>query len=455
MRELGLALAVLLSMHVGSGRTQSDCPAGDPLRVPGAERQQVNCLDDLTTAALVGTPYTDPVDFAGLHAAGTRNPTGVAGTQIDGYFPDTSTFNTNHGWNHDAQFVIRLPDAWNGKLVVTGAPGVRKQYSLDFLISDWVLARGYAFAATDKGNNGPDFFRDGQRPGDAIAEWHARVTELTRASKDVVRQRYGREPDRTYVTGISNGGYLVRYALEQHPDLYDGGVDWEGTLFRAEGPNLLTYLPAALRNYPSFAETGDEEAHAAMLAAGFAPGSEFLWDFHYRIYWDLTQRIYRKEFDPTWDGLGPETAGIPFCTSGTPGCDADYDYASRPPAVKDAVGRVSLSGAIGKPMITLHGTLDSLLPIGTDSDVYADLIAAAGRADSHRYYVVEDGNHVDGLYDQFPDQLRPMLPCYRAAFEALEAWVETAAEPPPSGLLPRPSVGDLVNTCALESVSRP
>jgi dienelactone hydrolase len=407
------------------------------LRVPGAEQQRVSRLRDLTTAGLLGSDYTDPVDFAGLHAAATRNPRGVAGLQIDGYFPDTSTFNTTHGWKHDAQFVIRLPDEWNGKLIVTGAPGVRKQYALDFLISDWVLARGYAFAATDKGNNGPEFFRDSARPGDAVAEWHARLTELTRASREIVRQRYAREPDRTYVSGISNGGYLTRYALERHPELYDGGVDWEGTLFRAEGPNLLTYLPAAVRHYPAFRDTASAAAHAALLAAGFPPASEFLWDFHYRVYWDLTQRIYRTLFDPTWDGD-----------------DAHYEYASRPPAVRDAVGRVSLSGAIGKPLITLHGTLDCLLPIGLHSDAYADLVEAAGCAERHRYYIIEAGNHVDGLFDQFPDRLRPILPCYRAAVEALEAWVEHAVEPPPSGVVPRPTTGDLVNTSALETVPR-
>ena len=425
-------------------------PAASPepreLRVPGAERQQASRLDDLTASALIHSGHTDPTDWAGLHAAGTCNQSGVPGVQIDGYFPDSSTSNTLHEWNHDAQFVIRLPDRWNGKLVVTGAPGVRRQYALDFVISDWVLARGYAFAATDKGNNGPLFFRDGDEPGDAVAEWHRRVTELTLAAREVVGQRYGRAPDRTYATGVSNGGYLTRWALERHPELYDGGVDWEGTLFRAEGPNLFTYLPAALKHYPAFREHGDRAAHAAMLAAGFPAGSEFLWEFHYTTYWDLTQRIYRAEFDPDYD---PTTeAGTPFCRSGTPHCDADYDYAARPQAVKDAVAKVSLSGAIGKPLITLHGTLDVLLPISTDSDVYADLVGRAGRADLHRYYVVEGGTHVDGLCDVFPDRLRPILPCYRRAFELLEGWVEQGREPPSSRMVPR-SGGDVANDCAL------
>ena len=442
------AVAGLLAWRGGlMTRPTPSYPDPGALRVAGAERQQAARLDDLTTRGLVHTGHTDPADWVGLHAAKTRNPSGVPGVQIDGYFPDTSTFNTHHGWDHDAQFVIRLPDRWNGKLVVTGAPGVRRQYAVDFLMSDWVLARGYAFAATDKGNSGPLFYRDGDEPGDAIAEWHRRVTELTLAARDVVRQRYGQEPIRTYMTGISNGGYLTRWALENHPELYDGGVDWEGTLFRAEGPNLLTYLPTTLKHYPAYRERRDRAAHAAMVAAGFPAGSEFLWEFHYTTYWDLTQRIYRAEFDPEFD---PTTeAGTPFCRSGTPHCDADYDYASRPQAVKDAVARVSLTGNIGKPLITLHGTLDVLLPISRNSDVYTELVGRAGRGGLHRYYVVERGTHVDGLYDLFPRRLRPILPCYRAAFELLEAWVEEGREPPDSRAVPKPPRGDVVNSCSL------
>ena len=220
------------------------CAAINSIAVPGAERQDKICLADLTTKYLVAVNRTDASDWTPLHSQATRNPPGaVPGIQIDGYFPDTSTSNGYFGWFHDAQFVIRLPDQWNGKLVITGAPGVRRQYANDYLLSDWFVARGYAYASTDKGNNGTNFQSDGVNPGDAIAEWHRRVTELTIAAKEVVRQRYGSEPAFTYMTGLSNGGYLTRYALENRPDLYDGGMDWEGVLWTADGPDILTSWP--------------------------------------------------------------------------------------------------------------------------------------------------------------------------------------------------------------------
>ena len=415
-------LPVIAAFGIASAHA-ADCSNMASIVVPGAEKQQSFCLDDLSTTYLVLTNHTDASDWGALHSKTTKNPSGaVPGIQIDGYFPDTSTFNNENGWFHDSQFVIRLPDAWNGKLVITGAPGIRKQYANDYLLSDWFVARGYAYASTDKGNDGVLFYSDAgdPTPGDVLAEWNYRVTQLTQAVKQVVQQRYGRAPAYTYVTGLSNGGYLARWQLENHPELYDGGVDWEGTLWLPQGPNLFTYLPTALKYYPLYQATGDPVAHQKMIDAGFAPGSEMLWPDHYAEYWDLTQRTYRQAFDPTYSG-GIE-AGIPFCQSGTPYCDADYDYASRPQAVKDAVDRVSLTGKIGKPMLTLHGTLDALLPIKTDSDVYVKMIKAAGRAHLHRYYVIEGGNHVDQFYDAYPSTLRPIVGCYRAAFVALEKW---------------------------------
>jgi hypothetical protein len=421
--------------------TSAACPQ---VTVPGAQHQIAACLDDLTTTGTLVSGHTDQTDWSGLSSAGAVNPSGVPGLQIDGYFPDTSTGDTNHGWDHDSQFVIRLPEKWNGGLVVAGSPGNRETYANDFTISDWALAKGYAYAATDKGNSGTAFYRDGTRPGDAVAEWNHRVSQLAVAAKAVVRQRYGEAPKRTIAAGQSNGGYLVRWQLENRPGLFDGGVDWEGVLWTADGPNLLTFLPPALRAYPA-------NDTAGMAAAGFSSATSFLWPFHYQYYWDLTQRVYREEFDPAFDGAAE--AGTPFCASGTPACDTDYDYASRPASVRQAVARVSLTGKIKRPLITVHGTLDTLLPIGEDSDVYAKMIDDSHRGRLFRYYRIEGGNHVDGIYPSYPDKLRPLLPCFRSAFSALESWIGTGTPPPATGAtgatIARPATGDLENTCSL------
>ena len=77
----------------------------------------------MTTSALANTDYTNPANYRLQVPSATILPRDVPGIQVDGYFPDTSTFNTNHGWNHDAQFVIRLRIIGTGKLVITGAPG--------------------------------------------------------------------------------------------------------------------------------------------------------------------------------------------------------------------------------------------------------------------------------------------------------------------------------------------
>ncbi|MFE7119064.1 tannase/feruloyl esterase family alpha/beta hydrolase, partial [Streptomyces sp. NPDC057654] len=429
----------------GTGRSDARCAAALP-RVPGAERVIGACLADLTTAGTIPSGHTDPDDWAGLEAPGTVNPTGVRGIQLDGYFPDSSTTNATHGWNHDSQFVIRLPDRWNGGLVVAGTPGTREQYANDRMIGDSALAKGFAYAATDKGNTGSHVYRDSRRPGDAIAEWNLRLTQLTVAAKRVAKQRYGRMPAHTYAAGVSAGGYLVRWQLENFPRLYTAGIDWEGLLLTRDAPNVLSTAPPALRAYPRY-RAGEPGAAEAMYAAGYPSGSEPLWDVHYRTLWDALQRLIREEVDPEYDGA--LEAGTPFCPEGTgPGCDTDYVYTDRPDEVHDTVDRLSLTGRVKRPLITLQGTLDVLLPISRSGDAYDAMVEASGRGGLHRYYRITDGNHFDGLYAAHPALVRPMLPCFRAAFDALTAWTEHGAAPPPSRTVPRTG-GDPVNSCAL------
>jgi hypothetical protein len=476
----GVAVALAMVLYVMSpvraqeasgceNREESQVP-----QVPGAEKQDADWCPDLTTRTL-GPDHTRQDDWVGLHAVETVNPSGtesIPGLQIDGYFPDSSTtncYNNEDGFPcHDSQFVIRLPEKadWNGKLVITGAPGVRKQYALDFIISDYVLSKGYAFASIDKGNTGQNFYDDGSKPGGSVAEWHRRVEQLTRAAKDTVELRYGKRPEFTYMTGISNGGYLTRYAIENNPELYDGSVDWEGVLWRRNGPNLFTHLPPALRHYPeckTSAPEYDNEACERMHKAGYPEGSEFLWEEHYATYWDLTQRIYREEFDPRYDRNAVDedgTPGYPFCQdeADLEGCDANYRYGKRPERVKEAVEKVSLNGDIGKRMITVTGTYDVLLPIRLHSNRYRALIENQGKGDMHRYYKIENGNHVDSYFDRYrqePTYVRPILPCYWAAFRELEEWVENKGDhpqPPDNRMVPQPTPEGTVadaNSCSI------
>ncbi|MEV0283255.1 prolyl oligopeptidase family serine peptidase [Kribbella sp. NPDC050820] len=383
MRRLAFFSATVLLL---SGLTVP-ADAHRPVRVPGAEYQQLARLDDLTTTGTVASGHTNPADYAGLTHSGLPTPGPVPGVQIDGYFPDSSHTNANHGWNHDSQFVIRLPEQWNGGLVVSGSPGVRAQYANDKAISDYVLSLGYAYAATDKGNTGAAFYTDGVRPGDAIVEWNLRTTQLARAARATVAKYYGKPAREVVAAGISNGGYLVRWQLENHPELFTRGVDLEGTLWTANGPNLFTFLPPAIRGY-------EQQSPELIAKAGFDPRSDFLWDYHYSVYWKLTQRIYAAELDPTYTGS-----------------EADYDYAERPQA-HQAVARIALTGEIRRPLVTIHGTYDSLLPITQDSDVYANM---ARRTGLHTYQRVEAGNHVDGLVDAYPDRLVPLVPLFQKA----------------------------------------
>jgi hypothetical protein len=149
-------------------------------------------------------------------------------------------------------------------------------------------------------------------------------------------------------------------------------------------------LPPAIKGY-------EQQSPEAIVNAGFDPRSDFLWNYHYTVYWKLTQRIYAAELDPTYTGT-----------------EADYDYTQRP-AAHQAISRIALTGKIGRPLITFHGVLDSLLPITQDSDVYATMVKNAGRARLHTYQRVEAGNHVDGLVDAYPDQLVPLVPLLQQA----------------------------------------
>lgn len=472
----------------------SACPDLQGLAIPEAEAFTVTCLGDLTT---LGNPRVDQNAAAGggsrsnpiLHSKDTNyTDDPVPGIQIDGFFPDScdnvqgesTSFvpRCSNGLRRNGQFAIRIPNAWDGEhLVVAGTPGVRGQFASDIIISDYVLARGWAYATQDKGNTGLNFFRSGPDEGStspttwtppkAIDQWADYMGRTAVAAKAVLADGYGRAPSRTYATGISNGGYQTRMALERFPELFDGGVDWEGTLLQPDAPNLLTYIPPLLRHYPTFRathptgtdgggsgstgpgfvagasrtavagpETAPDDSYRGMVHEGrVPPDSESIWDNHYQIYWGFVASTYRPVFDPEYTGYVASPREV---LPQDP--DAQYDYTTRPAFVRERLAEVANTGDIhGRKLLTLHGTLDALLPIDTDSDRYAEMVQATGNGANHRYYVIEGGTHVDKLADDHPEVFRPILPCYLEALDELDAWVTEDAEPRPSGFVEFPA----------------
>jgi hypothetical protein len=198
-----------------------------------------------------------------------------------------------------ARFLLRLPDDWNGRLVVAGASGTRSEFNGDFAWSDYVVQRGYAYASQNKGvlnlflvavqaappANDPlacrlnpaspvwvHFFDND--PGQEFTRWAQVMADAAELARRGVQARYGAVPRFTYAVGTSNGGYQVRRAVESFPHLFDGGVDWEGTFVDEHAPNILTDLPPAILNFDSYAASGFDPASVAaknISAAGYPP----------------------------------------------------------------------------------------------------------------------------------------------------------------------------------------
>ena len=429
-----------------------------------------NSISGLPTGAF--TPTTD----RGVISPDAPNRTpitrAVPGIQLTGRFADDPT--------GQARFLLRLPADWNGRLVVAGASGTRSENNGDFAWSDYVVQKGYAYASQNKGvlnlsivslasptqpASDPlacrlnpasqvwvHFFDDD--PAKSFTQWTQYMIESGRLAQRATRANYHRGPRRTYAVGTSNGAYQVRRAIEEAPEVFDGGVDWEGTFIDPRGPNLLLDLPPAIANFPAYAASGfDPNSLAArnIVAAGYPPdlvsGTTSLWGLHWAQFWEVTQCQWQKRFDPTFSTY----TGGPNEVDGTGG----YDYAGRvaaDPSIARSLAAVATTGRIKRPLITVTGTMDSLLPIQHSARTYEALVRRSQRhhhderdddrddrrdhAPEYRLYEVQNGNHIEAFKTTFP-QLELIQPHAQRAFDLLVEHVEAGAALPPSQCVPR------------------
>jgi hypothetical protein len=469
---------VLLLLVPFSALAAPTCAA--VIKALGGSLADVNCFAsmDLTT----NNPQTTPADnsLPGLPpfaftpttdrsvispSAGKHTPItkAVPGVQLNARIASDPT--------GQGRFLLRLPNDWNGRLVVAGASGTRSEFNGDFAWSDYVVQKGYAYASQNKGvlnlqlstaadplacrlaPTVPVFvhFYDND-PGQPFTRWAEFMIKAAELAREGVKAGYGHHARFTYAVGTSNGGYQVRRAVESAPDLFDGGVDWEGTFVDEHAPNILTDLPPAILNFPDYLTSSFNPASTAaknIQAAGYPPdiviGAASFWGRYNGQFWEVTQCQWQKRLDPTYDTYGSG--------SGT----GTYNYVARL-SVSDVGGQMAAfatTGKIQRPLVTVAGTMDALLPIDHHARAYARKVAAADkhkhhghkdhdgddddRAPAYRLYEVQNGNHIETYQDTVPafPQLELIQPHAQHAFDLIVEQVERGATLPPDQCVPR------------------
>src|SRR5713101_4915286 len=327
---------LLLLLVPFSARAGVTC--ADVLKALGSRLADVNCFvsTDLTTAnplttpannslpglpAFAFTPILDRSVIAPSPGKGAPVTKSVPGLQLNARIASDPT--------GQARFLLRLPDDWNGRLVVAGASGTRSEFNGDFAWSDYVVQQGYAYASQNKGvlnlqlstaadplacrlnpTSGVFVHFFDNDPGQPFTRWAEFMIKAAQLAREGVKAGYGHSPRFTYAVGTSNGGYQVRRAVETAPELFDGGVDWEGTFVDPVAPNILSALPPAILNYPDYVASGFDSGSTAaknIRGAGYPPDvvvagtTTSLWGLYWAQFWEVTLCQWQKRLDPTYN----------------------------------------------------------------------------------------------------------------------------------------------------------
>jgi hypothetical protein len=356
-------------------------------------------LADLTTAS--NPPSEDALHIAPPKPLRTAVTKPVPGTLVTGSLPPENR----------ARFLLRVPRDWNGRLVVAAASGITDETTYDLYFSDFLVSKGCAFAATDKGVRRAVIDADTvvmpMTPESSVRRWSGRLETLASFSRAALKRLRGRGPERTYAVGLSNGGFLARRAAEM--GFVDGAVEISGVMWRADKGNLMRELPALLRAVAK--EPWDQDAVAR---AGF-PRVDAKWkplaDLYKLVYWESSLGVFVSDLDPEYRGAV-----------------ADYDLDSRPAALA-AIREFENTGDLRAPLISIAGRHDYLIPCAGHAEAYRDLVRAKGKGGLHRLVFEDDAAHIDTNADMFPF-VTPLMPRAHAAFDELVAWVEKKTAQP-------------------------
>lgn len=259
------AMAAALASLAGCGSTTPDptaaqnfdCAAiakfalGDNVKITKADKVDANTAKPLDT--LTGAPTGDYLPAHCVVQGAINSRTGKA-FSTDPATRAVSTVDASYAIG----FELRLPKDWNGRFFFQGGGG------LDGVLSQAVgvydngqgsaanaLSRGFAVVSSDFGHQGTSLF-DGNFGADAQARQdyaYNALDQVTVKAKDIINRYYGKNPDKSYFVGCSNGGRQAMLASQRFPNHFDGIVAGD------PGFNLTNAAVAQIADDQAFAAT--------------------------------------------------------------------------------------------------------------------------------------------------------------------------------------------------------
>lgn len=169
-------------------------------------------------------------------------------------------------------FEVRLPAAWNGRLLQQGCRGMCGIIHLD--TANDALARGYATVGTDMGHRAVSSTSGAWALSgpSSLVDFGFRGTHVTTlAARSLVERYYSRPVAKSYFRGCGTGGRQALVAAQRYPDDFDGILTDGGVVFAYARLNyaLAHFVRANVRpDGGQWLSAGDaERVHRAALAA--------------------------------------------------------------------------------------------------------------------------------------------------------------------------------------------
>jgi feruloyl esterase len=236
MSRLGHRFAVAASATLAAAALvlSAVAPAGAQASVPTARAPQSTPQLDAATPgtlqqceSLIGFAYPNTViTGASIVAAGVLSNGGqpigehclVAGKM-------NQRVSAVDGRTYAIGFEMRLPTAWSGRYLYQANGGIDGSIATAIGATrggESGLQMGMAVISSDAGHNGGQNPVFGLDPQARLDYGYQAVGTLTPMAKSLVAATYGRGPDRSYITGGSNGGRHTMVASTRYADQYDG-----------------------------------------------------------------------------------------------------------------------------------------------------------------------------------------------------------------------------------------